>query len=94
MTTRDPRRRTHEEPVAESTTVPTSKEEDPAANPRTAAPGIPIARPDPSKPYPEEDEETRRVHHAKDIEAGNVGDVSHTGPVVPVVVVPDTEHKE
>jgi hypothetical protein len=55
MATRDPRRRTHvaSEEVAEHSTVPVATEQDVAADPAAAAPGIPIARPDPSKPYPE-----------------------------------------
>jgi len=31
--------------------------------------GIPVARPDPDKPYPEEDAETRAVHHTADVAA-------------------------
>jgi hypothetical protein len=40
-----------------------------ALDPRNVAPGIPVARPDPDKPYPEEDAETRAVHHTADVEA-------------------------
>lgn len=69
MATRDPRRRTHTETESESLTREGETATAEAFDPRHVAPGIPVARPDPDKPYPEEDAETRAEHHAADIEA-------------------------
>jgi len=55
VTTRDPRRRTHVEPDADAPAVRDGEVQTTESDPTAVAPGVPIARPDPSKPYPEED---------------------------------------
>jgi hypothetical protein len=70
VTTKGPTKDPHAVEIKEGKSGVGKHPDDQDANdPRNAAFGIPVARPDPDKPYPEPDVETRATQHTADVAA-------------------------